>query len=102
MEAIPTHRHIVKYIDSFLTGTKFNIVMEYCEKGDLSDYIRRASAPQFKMDIPEWKIWRFFIQICLALDHLHQLRIVHSDLKPSNVFMAGKDCSVKLGDFGTS
>jgi serine/threonine protein kinase len=27
--------HIVKYYDSFVSGTKVNIVMEYCENGDL-------------------------------------------------------------------
>lgn len=73
--------------------------MEYCEKGDLSDYMRRVTA---NMEIPEWKVWRFIIQLLLALNHLHKHNIVHSDLKPSNIFLAGKDCNVKLGDFGTS
>ena len=61
MQAMPAHQHIVKYIDSFMEGTKFCIVMEYCEKGDLSDYLRRVSGPPLRMDIPEWKIWRFLI-----------------------------------------
>ena len=61
MEAIPPHQHIVRFIDSFTYGTKFCIAMEYCEKGDLSDYIKRVSAPPLRMDIPEWKIWRFLI-----------------------------------------
>lgn len=102
MEAIPSHSHVIKYIDSFIFETKFIIVMEYCEKGDLSDYMRRVSAPPLKMDVPEWKIWRFFIQLCLALDHIHSQRVVHSDLKPQNIMLTGKDCSVKIGDFGTS
>ena len=27
--------HIVQYIDSFVSDTKVNIIMEFCENGDL-------------------------------------------------------------------
>ena len=68
MEAIPFHQHITRFIDSFTHGSKFNIVMEYCERGDLGDYIRRVSggtagglASLMKIDIPEWRVWHFVI-----------------------------------------
>lgn len=32
--------YIVKYHDSFISGTKVNIVMEYCENGDLQGFMR--------------------------------------------------------------
>lgn len=102
MIAMPAHPHIVRYIDSFTNDDKFSIVMEYCERGDLSNYLRRVTAPPLKMEIPELKVWRFFIQMCLGLDHMHNHCIVHSDLKPANILLYGKDCSVKLADFGTS
>ena len=102
MDSIPQHQHIVSCLDSFIACSKFNIVMEYCEKGDLSDYIKRAGSTSVKMEISEWKIWRFFIQMLQGLDHMHSHRIVHSDLKPQNIFLSGKDCCVKIGDFGTS
>ena len=76
--------------------------MECCEKGDLNDFMKRINGNQFKLELPEWKIWKFIIQICLGLDHLHSNRIVHSDLKPSNILLSGKDNNVKLADFGTS
>ena len=50
--------HIVKYIDSFLKSSKFYIIMEYCEKGDLNEYIYRHG---MNMDLPESKIWRFIL-----------------------------------------
>jgi serine/threonine protein kinase len=77
-------------------------VVEYCDKGDLSDYLRRTSAPPLVLEIPELKIWKFIIQTLLALDHIHDQQIVHSDLKPSNIFLSGKEMNVKLADFGTS
>jgi serine/threonine protein kinase len=30
------HSHIVKYYDSFMDRVHLNIIMEYCELGDLS------------------------------------------------------------------
>jgi NIMA (never in mitosis gene a)-related kinase len=102
MRAIPPHPHIVRLIDSFCLGSKYYIVIEYCDRGDLSDYLRRISAPSLVLEIPEPKIWKFIIQTLLALDHIHDKQIVHSDLKPSNIFLSGKDMNVKLADFGTS
>lgn len=61
MSVIPPHPHIVKLIDSFCFGSKYYIAMEYCDKGDLSDYLRRTSAPPLMLEIPEQKIWKFII-----------------------------------------
>ena len=33
--------YVVSYIDSFVSGTKVNIIMEYCENGDLSSLIQK-------------------------------------------------------------
>jgi serine/threonine protein kinase len=61
MTVIPAHQHIVKLIDSFSFGSKYHIVLEYCERGDLADYLRRTSAPPMMMELPEQKIWKFLI-----------------------------------------
>ena len=34
------HKYIVKYYDSFQDNNNLNIVMEYCEYGDLDSYIK--------------------------------------------------------------
>ena len=43
-EAIIQHKlnneYIVKYYDSFLEGNFLNIIMEYCDGGDLENYIK--------------------------------------------------------------
>ncbi len=71
MTVIPPHPHVVKFIDSFSLGSKYYLVVEYCDKGDLSDYLRRTYAPPLMLEIPELKIWKFLIQTLLALDHIH-------------------------------
>ena len=41
----------------------------------------------------------WFTQISLALKHVHDRKIIHRDLKTSNIFLT-KENTVKLGDFG--
>ena len=103
-----SHRNVCKYFDSFIAnGNKLYLIMEYCDKGDLKGYLSRLNINEFmgsttslngsqanltsmkdlnvvnKMfDLGEHKIWKFFIQICLALEVIHEKGIVHADLKP--------------------
>lgn len=43
----------------------------------------------------------YFTQMCLAMKHCHDRKIMHRDLKPDNIFITRKDI-VKLGDFGVA
>ena len=41
---IKPHKNICRYIDSFIAtkdGYKLYLVMEYCDKGDLAQYLKR-------------------------------------------------------------
>ncbi len=43
----------------------------------------------------------FIRQISYGIDHAHKSRIIHRDLRPSNI-MVSEDGTVKITDFGTS
>ena len=60
-------QYVVKYYDSFTERDSINIVMEYCENGDLGKYLKR----QMGRPLDENKIWSFFIEMCLGLRYLH-------------------------------
>lgn len=47
----------------------------------------------------EDQVLNYFTQICLALKHCHDRKILHRDLKSQNIFLTKKNI-VKLGDFG--
>ena len=63
---------------------------------------KNAGSSSCLTEIGEQRVWRFFLQICLALEVIHDKGIVHADLKPSNLLMAGRDQQLKLTDFGIS
>ena len=92
-------KYVVKYYDSFEEEDKLNIVMEYCECGDLSEFI--DSQEKTKVLLKEDEIWKFFIKITLGLADIHKLKILHRDLKSLNIFLKqGKD--VRVGDLGVA
>jgi NIMA (never in mitosis gene a)-related kinase len=55
--------YIVKFYDSFTDKNQINIVMEYCENGDLGQYLKRQTGKL----LTESKIWKFFVEMCLGL-----------------------------------
>lgn len=71
------------------------IVTEYADGGDLRKKLERG--PRMR----ESEILDLFVQICLALKHLHDRKIIHRDIKPENVFLMQSNV-VKLGDFGVA
>jgi len=90
---------IVKCYNSFKDDNCLNIVMEYCDSGDLAQYLNINQ--QLGKNLPEDKVWKYFIQICLGLAHIHTKKILHRDIKSMNIFM-NKDGSVKIGDLGVA
>lgn len=99
------HPQIVRYFDSFLEHGTLHILMEYCEKGDLGQLLKRNKAGKAGLGggrgLPEERVWWYFIQIVNGIKHLHSRRILHRDIKTLNIFLDGKD-RVKIGDLGVS
>ncbi|KAM4575305.1 serine/threonine-protein kinase Nek1 isoform 2-T2 [Fundulus diaphanus] len=90
-----SHPNIVQYKESFEEGGCLYIVMDYCEGGDLFKKINSQKGVLF----PEGQILDWFVQICLALKHVHDRKILHRDIKSQNIFLT-KEGTVQLGDFG--
>ncbi|XP_067993213.1 serine/threonine-protein kinase Nek1 isoform X14 [Melanerpes formicivorus] len=89
------HPNIVLYRESFEENGCLYIVMDYCEGGDLFKKINAQKGVLF----PEDQILDWFVQICLALKHIHDRKILHRDIKSQNIFLT-KDGTIQLGDFG--
>ena len=88
---------IVRYYDSFVDGDSLHIVMEHCERGDLSRHLRRAGERGAK-GLAERHVWSVLVQIALGLHYLHSKRILHRDMKSANVFLTARGAAGVVGD----
>lgn len=93
-----SHENIVKAYDAWTETTstvdgkltKVNIVMEFCDGGDLSK----------RKQVKEAEIKKLMYEVISGLRFLHEeKRKVHRDIKTDNIFMT-KSGTFKLGDFG--
>merc|ERR1719261_124202 len=74
--------------------------MEYCDGGDLRKMIKeKAKAGEH---FPENQVMTWFVQLVLALQYIHSEKVLHRDLKTSNIFLTEGGVTIKLGDFGIS
>ena len=62
------------------------MVMAYCEGGDLAQHIKRQAKKEVHFD--EAVILDWFVQIVMALHHVHLQKILHRDLKTQNIFLS--------------
>uniref|UniRef100_G1P999 non-specific serine/threonine protein kinase n=1 Tax=Myotis lucifugus TaxID=59463 RepID=G1P999_MYOLU len=96
------HENIVALYDVQELPNSVFLVMEYCNGGDLADYL------QAKGTLSEDTISVFLHQIAAAMRILHSKGIIHRDLKPQNILLpyANRRKSgvsgihIKIADFG--
>ncbi|XP_028320352.1 serine/threonine-protein kinase Nek3 isoform X2 [Gouania willdenowi] len=91
------HPHIVAFREAFEADHLLCIVMEYCRGGDLLRRIQQQKTTCFTLD----DILRWFTQMCAGAMYIHDMRVLHRDLKSKNIFLTDNG-TIKLGDFGSA
>ena len=104
------HENVIAFLDAYTeqpvhghywSGTSY-IVTEMARGGDLAKHLVK-----FKKGVSESFALRAFRQIASGLAYMHFMRVMHNDLKPSNVLLMSDPVTypgfvVKLADFGLS
>ena len=86
------NEHIIKFHRQIKTNNNLYLVYEYCNQGTLDDYLQQ------KQCLSETESLFIFTQLLYAFIQIDQLKVLHRDIKPGNIFI--NDQVVKLGDFG--
>lgn len=103
LKAVQGHPHVVQLITCSYEKPYYFMFTEFCTGGTLASnkVLCRRSLMSSDSDL----IWKARLKVCRqvkeALVHIHELGIVHGDIKPSNVLFDGLG-QVRVGDFGNS
>jgi serine/threonine protein kinase len=81
---------------SFMTKAHFFLVLEYEPVGDIQSLLE-----YFKKTLPETMAIGFIYEVCFALKHLHEMGIMHRDIKINNILVTRMG-HAKISDFGES
>lgn len=94
------HFAIIKYIEDFVEDNHMLIVMEFANAGDLNMQIKQRAHEGFAY-FEEHEVGYTFVQLAMAVDHVHRRRMLHRDIKGANMMLMTNGI-IKLGDFGFS
>ncbi|CAO2206394.1 unnamed protein product [Urochloa humidicola] len=83
---------VIKIYDVIETFEAFFVVMEYCENGELFDYVVSKGRLQ------EDEARRIFGQIISGVEYCHRNMVVHCDLRIEN-FLFDSDYNIKIANF---
>ena len=89
------HPNAILVTEIFESVDSYYSVMEYCERGELFNYIVD------KKRLSEKETAFYYFQLINGLEYIHSLGIVHRDLKPENLLLT-KEHLLKIIDFGLS
>jgi serine/threonine protein kinase len=90
-----SHPNIINVHDFFRDGPHLYLTMELLEGKPLDEMLRTEYLGGLSFE----QAWPIIECVCSALEYGHEKSIVHSDIKPANIFVCD-DSTVKVLDLG--
>ena len=91
------HRNLVTLIGYHISEGETFLIYNYLPGGNLEKFIR----DRFKQPVDFWALHKIALDVARALKYLHHrtVRIIHRDVKPSNILL-DNEVNAYLSDFG--
>ncbi|MEQ2262263.1 hypothetical protein XENORESO_003588, partial [Xenotaenia resolanae] len=104
LRSLSNHPNVVKFYGMFyksdnLSGGQLWLILELCNGGSVTELIKSLIMRSQRLQEPV--ISYILYSALLGLQHLHNNRIIHRDVKGNNILLTTKG-GVKLVDFGVS
>jgi serine/threonine protein kinase len=95
LQAALSHPNIVRMLAAEKEKNVFFMVMEYVKGPTLEKILEKERVLNCEQALDYIK------QVAYGIDHAHKNKIIHRDLRPSNIIIS-EDGTAKITDFGTS
>ncbi|KAI7464524.1 kinase-like protein [Hortaea werneckii] len=96
LRAMRGAEHIVELVDDWESKNHLYIQTEFCDNGNLKDFLFNTG---FKGRLDDFRIWKILVELSQGVKAIHDANFIHLDLKPANVFIDWEGV-LKIGDFG--
>eukprot|EP00117_Sycon_ciliatum_P035439 scpid65108/ scgid26867/ Hormonally up-regulated neu tumor-associated kinase; Serine/threonine-protein kinase MAK-V len=94
------HPNIVRLYETMKTRSLYCLVTECAEGGELLMHVKNDHGAEKRL--PESSARPFVRQLMSALQYMHEMGIVHRDLKMENILLDKTKKHIKIVDFGLS
>ena len=91
------HPYVITLYEVIETYNRIDIVLEYCKISNLYEYLYNKH-----FELTELEIATYIHKISKAVYSMHNLGIIHRDLKLSNIALTSEKEDIRILDFGLS
>ncbi|BAY47508.1 pentapeptide repeat-containing serine/threonine kinase [Scytonema sp. HK-05] len=94
LDRIGNHPQIPRLLDYFEDGEQLYLVQEYIHGPTLQQEIKRKGV------FSEARVNQFLSELLPLLQYIHERKVIHRDIKPTNIIRRAQDGTLVLIDFG--
>ena len=87
------HPNVIQLYEIIETEKELYMIMEYCNGGELFDYIVKHTR------LSEKQACKFYLELISGIEYIHQSGVCHRDLKPENILLDA-NYHIKICDLG--